>query len=104
MKKAAFTLIIMVSLIFTSQAQDIQSYAFKEGIGGVKFTKTELMLAVPKGEGLRVYLELSRTGAVQVGGSLKSGGTEPVEVFAMGILDFTADLKLGKRNTSMDQA
>lgn len=94
MKKAILTLFVVVGFFVGLLAQEIQSFSFKDGIGGVKFTKTELMTAVPKGDGLRVYLELSRIGAVQVGGTLKSGGNDPVDVYALGILDFTADMKL----------
>ena len=73
-------------------AQDTKTYQFEKGIGGLEFTKIEIIGAVPNGEGTRVFLELSRIGAIQKkAGPVWSGGNDPITVKALGIIDLAAN-------------
>ncbi|HMQ48612.1 MAG TPA: hypothetical protein PKA00_14175 [Saprospiraceae bacterium] len=76
-------------------AQSVAEYTLEKGIKGLVFDSMEVMKYELKPDGIRLYLELKRQGAVQEKiGPVYSGGKDAIWVNALGVLDFTPDLKL----------
>ena len=78
-----------------SMAQSVQEYSFSREIKGVEFENASIMKYVLQPDKVRIYLELSRTGAVQSKmGPVWSGGADPIQVKALGILELSSGLEL----------
>ena len=78
-----------------SMAQAVQEFSFSREIKGVEFENASIMKYVLEPDKSIIYLELSRVGAVQSKmGPIWSGGADPVEIKALGILELSKDLKL----------
>ncbi len=70
-------------------------YTFTNGIKGISFDSIKLHRFVPKGDGVRVFLVMRRTGSVQSKtGSIMSGGMDKIWLSALGVVDFSNDMKV----------
>ena len=95
MKSLISALFFLLSALSFVIAQPVQEFSFSREIKGVEFEKASIMKYVLQPEKARIFLELSRTGAVQTKmGPLWSGGGDPVEVKALGIIELSKDLEL----------
>ena len=94
----AFLAITSMSFAQSSTAE----YAFANGVKGITFDSMELVryFAQPDG-GIRVFLFMKRTGAVQKkNGSLMSGGKDQIWLEALGVVDFSKDMKVVKEEVT----
>ncbi|MCB0642005.1 MAG: hypothetical protein KDC44_10215, partial [Phaeodactylibacter sp.] len=91
MKRLLLSFFFSLAMLYLP-AQNTKTYQFENGIGGIEFTGFNILGAVPKGEGTRIFLELSRVGAIQAKtGPVMSGGNDPVTIKALGVIDLAAD-------------
>ena len=95
MKSLIGTLFFLMNYLSFVLAQPVQEFSFSREIKGVEFEKASIMKYVLQPDQARIFLELSRIGAVQTKmGPLWSGGADPMEVKALGIIDLSKDLEL----------
>ena len=88
--------------ISMANAQPVSEYTFSKGVKSITFDTIELVryFSQPDG-GIRVFLFMKRTGAIQAkAGSLMSGGKEEVQLEALGVVDFSKDLKVTKEEVT----
>ncbi|MCB9282532.1 MAG: hypothetical protein H6563_00540 [Lewinellaceae bacterium] len=96
---------ILLACLFAismANAQPVSEYTFSNGVKGIAFDSIELVryFSQPDG-GIRVFLFMKRTGAVQAKtGSLMSGGKEEVQLEALGVVDFSKDMKVVKEEVT----
>ena len=85
-------------------AQTVQEFSFSREIKGVEFENASIMKYVLEPDKSIIYLELSRVGAVNPKWNIWSGGGDPVEIKALGILELSKDLKLLNERARLREA
>ncbi len=95
MKSLISTFLFVFFCVQLLLAQEVQEFSFSREIKGVEFESASIMKYVLQPDKVTIYLELGRTGAVQSKmGPVWSGGADPTEIKALGILELSKSLEL----------
>lgn len=73
----------------------VSEHVFTNGVKGITFDSIKLLRYTDTPDGMRVYLTMKRTGAVQTKtGPVLSGGMDKIWLSALGVVDFSKDFKV----------